>query len=75
MVLVGWKAEDLGKRMALRLQTVSADGSGDQDIAEECVFLTKAQATQLGHFLFRMTGQTAPTPYGPAWLRKLLGRA
>ncbi len=58
--LVGWKADDLGKRMVLRLQTMHAQDDGTKELAERAVLLDRNQAVVLANFLYEMTGQSKP---------------
>ncbi len=73
-VLLGWNAGDLGDRLNLRLQSLDASGAGDQDVRETCLFLTKTQAVQLANYLFKVTGESAPTRRRAPLLDRLLGK-
>ncbi|MEJ2409751.1 MAG: hypothetical protein P8Y58_01625 [Novosphingobium sp.] len=70
-VLVGWRSQDLGNRLVLKLQLVQKSSPhGSRDVHTEFVVMDKNQAVQLGNYLFRVTGQTPPAK--PA--RRLLAR-
>ncbi|KHK89391.1 hypothetical protein [Novosphingobium malaysiense] len=60
-VLVGWTSQDLGSRLALKLETVRKTPPYDpEDLHTQFVFMDKNQAVQLGNYLFQVTGQTSP---------------
>ena len=58
--LVGWRADDLGQRVVLRLQTAHRGGQSEREINERAVILDKNQAVQLANYLFEVTGETRP---------------
>ncbi len=59
--LVGWTSQDLGDRVALKLETVTKAGPRNIDDVDTHFFIIdKLQAVQLGSYLFRIAGQTEP---------------
>ncbi len=71
--LVGWSAENLGSKMALRIQSVNKPPPhDDEDVHSFLYVMDKNQAVQLGNYLFEMAGQTAPRRKRN-WLDRLLG--
>jgi len=50
--LVGWKLDDLGKRMVLHMQTMHRTESEEKEVHE--------RAVMLANYLFEMTGQSKP---------------
>lgn len=71
--LVGWSAERLGSRMALKIQSVQTPPPhGPEDIRSFLYVLDKNQAVQLGNYLFEVAGQTPPRRKR-GWLNRLLG--
>lgn len=69
--LVGWKANDLGKRLVLRLQTMHPTDEGDKELIERAVLMDRNQAVVLANFLYEMTGQSKPQRR--SWIRSLFG--
>ena len=70
--LVGWTANDLGERLALRMQSVTtAPPHTAKDIHSFTFVMTKQQAVQLGEFLFKSAGQTH-VERKRNWLERLL---
>lgn len=58
--LVGWKVNDLGPRMVLRLQTMHRTEESDKELRERAVLLDRNQAVLLANYLYEMTGQSRP---------------
>lgn len=58
--LVGWKVNDLGPCMALRLQTMHRTEESDKELRERAVLLDRNQAVLLANYLYEMTGQSRP---------------
>lgn len=58
--LVGWRANDLGKRIVLNLQTMHRGGKDDHELRERAIMLDRNQAILLANFLFELTGQSKP---------------
>lgn len=58
--LVGWRADDLGQRVVLHLQTMHRNGSSDRQMRERAILLDRNQAIQLANYLFEVTGETKP---------------
>ncbi len=58
--LVGWKANDLGKRIVLRLQTMHRGEEEDHQLKERAILLDRNQAVLLANFLYEITGQSKP---------------
>ena len=73
-VLVGWTSQDLGRRMVLKLQTVTTPPPHkDEDVHTFTFVVDKNVAVQLGNYLFQATGQTSPRKAKRSWLDRLLG--
>lgn len=73
-ILLGWIAHDAGANIMLKMQSSSKVPDGEEDVQEFRYFLTKQQAVQLGNFLFKMAGETAPERHKPRLLDRLMGR-
>lgn len=59
--LVGWRTEDLGDRMVLKLESVTTPPPHHAgDVRDFLYLLTKQQAVQLATELFRLSGATPP---------------
>ncbi len=58
--LVGWRADDLGKRVVLRLQTMHRGEEEDHELRERAILMDRNQAVLLANFLYEMTGQSRP---------------
>lgn len=58
--LVGWKLDDLGKRMVLHMQTMHRTENEEKEVRERAVLLDRNQAVLLANYLFEMTGQSKP---------------
>lgn len=63
--LVGWRADDLGQRVVLHLQTMHRSGSQDRELRERAVLLDRNQVVQLANYLFEVSGETKPQKRGP----------
>ena len=71
--LVGWTVENLGSKLALRIQSVDRPPPHEAgDIHTFLYVMDKNQAVQLGNYLFQVCGQTAPARKR-TWLDRLLG--
>ena len=69
--LVGWRADDLGQRVVLHMQTMHRNGPEDRQMRERAILLDRNQAVQLAHYLFEVTGETKPQKRGA--LRSFFG--
>jgi hypothetical protein len=70
--LVGWTAHDLGSRIAFEFESVKTPGPhGPDDVDTHLFVVDKAQALQLGTYLFRVTDQTEPRRRTRGLLRRL----
>lgn len=58
--LVGWRADDLGQRIVLHLQTMHREAGQDRMLRERAILLDRNQAVQLANYLFEVTGETKP---------------
>ncbi len=58
--LVGWKMDDLGKRMVLHMQTMHRTDDEDNEVRERAIMLDRNQAVLLANYLYEMTGQSKP---------------
>lgn len=58
--LVGWKANDLGNRIVLRLQTMHRGDKEEKELKERAILIDRSQAILLANFLYEMTGQSKP---------------
>ncbi|TNE31072.1 MAG: hypothetical protein EP350_07735 [Alphaproteobacteria bacterium] len=58
--LVGWRANDLGKRIVLNLQTMHRGEQDDRELRERAILIDRNQAVLLANFLYEMTGQSKP---------------
>ena len=58
--LVGWKLDDLGKRMVLHLQTMHRSEDDKNEVLERAVMLDRNQAVLLANYIYEMTGQSKP---------------
>lgn len=73
--LVGWTSQDLGDRIALKLETVTRAGPRNlEDVDTHFFIIDKTQAVQLGSYLFRITGQTAPRAASRGLMERLFAR-
>jgi len=71
-VLVGWTHQDMGKRLVLRMQSVNKPPPHSaEDVHTFNYIMDKNQAVQLGNYLFKLTGQTAPRKKKRSWLDRL----
>lgn len=62
--LVGWKMNDLGKRMVLHMQTMHRTETEDNEVRERAIMLDRNQAVLLANYLYEMTGQSKPRRRG-----------
>lgn len=69
--LVGWKANPLGSRIMLNLQTMHRGESSDREMRERAVLLDRNQAVLLANYLYEITGESKPHRRG--LLEKLFG--
>lgn len=69
--LVGWKIDDLGPRMVLKLQTMHRGDVEDKEMRERAILLDRNQATLLANYLYEVTGQSKPKRRG--FLQSLFG--
>lgn len=58
--LVGWKLNDLGKRMVLHVQTMHRTESEEKQLRERAIMLDRNQAVLLANYLYEITGQSKP---------------
>ncbi|WP_427963619.1 hypothetical protein [Altererythrobacter sp.] len=58
--LVGWKANDLGSRIILTIQTMHRSEDDENELHERAVMLDRNQAALLANFLYELTGQSKP---------------
>jgi hypothetical protein len=59
--LVGWKANNLGNRIVLNIQTMhQADNEGDKEMRERAILVERNQAVLLANYLYEITGQSRP---------------
>ena len=72
-ILLGWDAAPAGERIALKMQSTRKVVEKAGDVREYRYFMTKAQAVQLGNYLFTIAGETAPVPRERGFFRKLMG--
>jgi biofilm regulator BssS len=73
-VLLGWIANPAGQNIMLKMQSSREKPRSDEEVQEFRYFLSKQQAIQLGNFLYRMSGETAPVRSKAPFLDRLLGR-
>ena len=69
--LVGWKIDDLGPRLVLKLQTMHRSEDDDKELRERAILLDRNQATLLANYLYEVTGQSKPRRRG--FLQALFG--
>jgi hypothetical protein len=62
--LVGWKADDLGTRIVLRLQTMHRGADAEKELKERTILIERNQAVLLANYLYEMTGQSKPKRRG-----------
>ena len=72
-VLLGWESAPAGERIALNLQSTRKMVESAEDVHEFRYFLSKEQAVQLGNYLYRLAGETAPTRKKRGLIERLLG--
>lgn len=73
-ILLGWKAEPAGTRIALKLQSTRKVIEKSEDVREFRYFLSKEQAVQLGNYLYTLAGETAPVRRRPGLIDRLFAR-
>lgn len=62
--LVGWKIDDLGRRMVMHLQTMHRTDGEEKELRERAILLDRNQAVLLANYLYEMTGQSKPRRRG-----------
>ena len=72
-VLLGWESAPAGERIALKLQSTRKVVESSEDVHEFRYFLSKEQAVQLGNYLYRLAGETAPTRKKRGFIERLMG--
>lgn len=72
-ILLGWKADPAGERIALMLQSTRKVVEARGDVREFRYFLSKEQAVQLGNYLFGLAGETPPYRKRTSFIERLLG--
>ena len=69
--LVGWTANRIRERLALRMQSViTTTPHTKKDVHTFTFVMTREQAVQLGEFLFKMAGQT-PSARKRNWFERI----
>lgn len=58
--LVGWKANNLGSRIVLNLQTMHLAEGEDKEMRERAIMMESNQAVLLANYLYEITGQSRP---------------
>ena len=58
--LVGWKANPLGNRILLTVQTMHRSEEGEKELRERAIMVEKNQAVLLANYLYELTGQSKP---------------
>lgn len=58
--LVGWKANNLGSRIVLNLQTMHLAEGEDKEMRERAIMMDGNQAVLLANYLYEITGQSRP---------------
>jgi hypothetical protein len=72
--LLGWTSQNLGDRVVLKLESAAkAPPFAPEDVHAHLLVMDRVQAVQLGHYLFRITGETAPK-LRKGFLRRLFGK-
>ncbi|UOR15115.1 hypothetical protein [Qipengyuania aquimaris] len=71
-MLLGWKADPAGEKIALLMQSTSKVVDSSEDVREYRYFMTKQQAVQLGNYLYELAGETAPKRKR-GWMERLFG--
>jgi len=72
-ILLGWQADPAGERFALTLQSTRKVVEAREDVREFRYYMSREQAVQLGTYLFRITGETAPSRKRAGFFDRLLG--
>ena len=71
--LLGWRADPAGENISLLMQSASKVLKDDADVREFRYFMSKQQAVQLGNYLYRVAGETAPVRPKRGLLDRLFG--
>ena len=58
--LVGWKANPLGNRILLTMQTMHLGQGEEKELRERAIMVDKNQAVLLANYLYELTGQSKP---------------
>jgi hypothetical protein len=59
--LVGWKANSLGSRIVLNIQTMHQGGKDEEkEMRERAILVDRNQAVLLANYLYEITGQSKP---------------
>ena len=59
--LVGWKANSLGSRIVLNVQTMHPSEEGeDKEMRDRAILVDRNQAVLLANYLYEITGQSRP---------------
>lgn len=58
--LVGWKANPLGSRIMLNLQTMHRGEGGNREMRERSIMIDRNQAVLLANYLYEITGESRP---------------
>ena len=70
--LVGWKANSLGSRIVLNMQTMHQSDKGEEkEMRERAVLIDRNQAVLLANYLYEITGQSKP--HRRSFLQSLFG--
>lgn len=72
-MLLGWKADPAGDNISLLMQSASKVVEGQKDVREFRYFMSKQQAVQLGNYLFRVAGETAPVRPKRGFFARMFG--
>lgn len=72
-MLLGWKADPAGEKIALLMQSTSKVVDSSEDVREYRYFMTKQQAVQLGNYLYQLAGETPPAQKKRGLIQRLMG--
>ena len=72
-MLLGWRADPAGEKIALLMQSASKVVGASEDVREYRYFLTRQQAVQLGNYLYGLAGETPPAGRRKGLLERLFG--
>lgn len=72
-MLLGWRADPAGEKIALLMQSTSKVVESDGDVREFRYFLTRQQAVLLGNYLYGLAGETPPSGRGKGLFERLFG--